>query len=128
MTFAAPIPILRSFDEAKTKEFYLDFLGFQIEFEHRFHDGAPLYMGVKKGDCVLHISEHFGDSVPGIGLRIQVPDVSAYMQELRDKRYRHANPGEPELMDWGTRDIVIQDPNGNRLCFYSLPKDNDGKA
>lgn len=119
-------PILRSFDEAKTKEFYLDFLGFTLEFEHRFHDGAPLYMGVRKGDCALHLSEHFGDGVPGSALRIQVDDVVGYMEELRGKHYRHANPGVPELMEWGTRDIVISDPAGNRICFFS--EGGDGAA
>lgn len=30
------IPILRIFDQAKAREFYLGFLGFEPEFEHRF--------------------------------------------------------------------------------------------
>ena len=33
-TFRA-IPVLRIFDLAKAKEFYLDFLGFRLEWEHR---------------------------------------------------------------------------------------------
>ena len=119
MTFGAPIPILRSFDETKTKEFYLEFLGFALEFEHRFEPETPLYMGVKKGDCVLHLSEHFGDATPGAALRIPVDNVTAYMEELRAKNYRHARPGMPELQPWGTHDITIQDPSGNRLTFYS---------
>jgi hypothetical protein len=35
-TFDKAIPILRIFDETKAREFYLDFLGFSVEFEHRF--------------------------------------------------------------------------------------------
>ena len=27
----APTPILRSFDEKRTRDFYLDFLGFELE-------------------------------------------------------------------------------------------------
>ena len=50
-----PTPILRSFDEKRTKDFYLGFLGFELVFEHRFEEWAPLYMSVKKGDCVLHL-------------------------------------------------------------------------
>jgi hypothetical protein len=45
-TLRKTTPILRSFDEAKAREFYLDFLGFQVVFEHRFEPGMPLYMGV----------------------------------------------------------------------------------
>jgi len=42
VTFDKPIPILRMFDEAKAREFYLDFLGFSVEFEHRFEADLPL--------------------------------------------------------------------------------------
>jgi catechol 2,3-dioxygenase-like lactoylglutathione lyase family enzyme len=30
MTFGKAIPILRIFDEARAREFYVDFLGFQV--------------------------------------------------------------------------------------------------
>lgn len=122
MNFAAPIPMLRSFDEAKTREFYIDFLGFTVEFEHRFAPDAPLYMGVRRGDCVLHLSEHFGDGVPGTAMRVPVRDVDALVADLNAKGYRHAHPGAAQDMPWGTRDIVISDPAGNRICFYSEGK------
>ena len=35
-------PILRIFDIAKADEFYLGFLGFSLDWEHRFDDDAPL--------------------------------------------------------------------------------------
>ena len=66
----APVPILRSFDAARTKAFYLGFLGFKPVFEHRFEPDMPLYMGVRRGDCVLHLSEHHGDGTPGAAVRI----------------------------------------------------------
>jgi hypothetical protein len=36
------IPILRIFSVEKAKEFYLDFLGFTWDWEHRFGDNFPL--------------------------------------------------------------------------------------
>lgn len=114
-----PVPILRSFDERRAKAFYLDFLGFELVFEHRFEPGMPLYMGVKLGDCVLHLSEHYGDAAPGSAIRVPVDDVAAYMAELRAKNFENARPGEPVDMPWGTRDITIQDPASNRLTFYT---------
>ena len=50
------IPILRIFDVAKAREFYLDYLGFTVDFEHRFHDDAPLYMGISRDGLALHLS------------------------------------------------------------------------
>ena len=61
VTFGAPVPILRMYDEAATRAFYLDFLLAQ--------------------------------------------------------RYRHARPGILE-QDWGTREMIIDDPSGNRLVFF----------
>jgi hypothetical protein len=36
MTLGIITPILRSFDEAKAREFYIDYLGFSVDWEHRF--------------------------------------------------------------------------------------------
>jgi len=124
--FGAPVPILRSFDEARTKDFYLNFLGFALEFEHRYDPTAPLYMGVRKGDCVLHLSEHYGDATPGGAVRIPIDDVSTYMAELRAKQHGNARPGEPRLMPWGNYEITVQDPSSNRLIFFT-PGPDDGQ-
>ena len=114
-----PTPILRSFDEARAKAFYLDFLGFSLEFEHRFEEWAPLYMGIRHGDCVLHLSEHYGDGCPGAALRIPVDDVVAYAAALRAKEFGNSRPGVPQETPWGTREITIADPASNRLTFFS---------
>jgi len=42
------IPILRIFDVAKAREFYVGFLGFPVDWEHRFDDRAPVYMQVNE--------------------------------------------------------------------------------
>ena len=117
--FGAPTPILRSFDEARAKAFYIDFLGFELVFEHRFEPGMPLYMAVRQGACELHLSEHYGDATPGSAVRIPVDDVTVYMEVLRGKKFGNARPGVPEETPWGSREITIADPAGNRLTFYT---------
>ena len=116
MSFGKITPILRSFDEAKAREFYVDFLGFQVDWEHRFEPGLPLYMQVSREGCVLHLSEHHGDCSPGSALRIETGDVDAYRTELMAKQYKYARPGV-ENTPWGTREMCISDPSGNRLMF-----------
>ena len=59
------IPIFRIFDEAKAKEFYVGFLGFQVDWEARFDETTPLYMQVSRDGLVLHLSEHHRDCCPG---------------------------------------------------------------
>lgn len=116
MTFGKPIPILRIFDETKAKEFYVNFLGFQVDWEHRFEPGLPLYMQVSRDECVLHLSEHHGDGSPGIAMRIASNRLDAFHAELESKQYNYAQPGIEE-MPWGTRDMSVKDPFGNRLTF-----------
>ena len=62
MSFGKTTPILRIFDENKAVEFYVDFLGFKIDWQHRFEANFPLYLQVSRGECVLHLSEHHGDA------------------------------------------------------------------
>ena len=114
----APVPILRSFDAARTKAFYLGFLGFEPVFEHRFEPDMPLYMGVRRGECVLHLTEHHGDGTPGAAVRIACDDVSAFVASLPTD-YPYARPGPPERTPWGSHEITILDPAANRLTFHS---------
>ena len=116
MNLSKVTPVLRIFDEAAALAFYVDFLGFTLDWEHRFEDGLPLYAQVSRGDCVLHLSGHHGDGSPGARIRIDCDDVDSYQRELIGKQYKYARPGVEEL-DWG-REASIADPFGNRLIFW----------
>ena len=118
MAFRNTTPILRIFDETKAKEFYVEFLGFTVDWEHRFEEGLPLYMQVSRDGCVLHLSEHHGDCCPGAAMRIETDELEAFQEELASRRYRNARPGI-EQMPWGSRDMSVADPFGNRLTFTS---------
>ena len=116
MALGRTTPILRIFDEQKAKEFYVEFLGFKIDWEHRFEPGLPLYMQISKDDCILHLSEHHGDCSPGAAMRIATTALDAFQQELLAKQYKYARPGIEDT-PWGSRDMSIGDPFGNRLTF-----------
>lgn len=116
MSFGKTTPIFRIFDEAKAREFYVGFLGFKVDWEHRFEPGLPLYMQISKDGCVLHLSEHHGDGSPGAAMRIETSELDAFHRELAVKQYKYARPGIEE-MPWGTRDMSVKDPFGNRLTF-----------
>jgi uncharacterized glyoxalase superfamily protein PhnB len=116
-SFGSVVPVFRIFDEQKAREFYLGFLGFSVLFEHRFEDNFPLYMGIKLSNCTLHLSEHHGDACPGASIRIQTSDVKELHKALSAKDYKYAKPGGPENTPWGTFELSISDPFGNRLAF-----------
>jgi hypothetical protein len=65
IAFERAIPMLRIFDHAKMVEFYLDWLGFTIDWDSPAFAGAPAYLQVSRGTLVLHLTEHHGDCAPG---------------------------------------------------------------
>jgi catechol 2,3-dioxygenase-like lactoylglutathione lyase family enzyme len=114
--FTRSIPTLRIFDIAKAREFYVDFLGFKVDFEHRFEPDLPLFMQVSLGDVVLYLSEHHGDCSPGAKIVIETSDLASYHADLAAKKYGYARPG---LVDqpWGATTITIADPFYNHIEF-----------
>ena len=115
-TLRQVIPILRIFSVEKAKEFYLDFLGFTWDWEHRSGDNFPLYAQVSRSGIVLHLSEHHGDATPGGAVLISMKGIDAYHRELTAKDYRYCKPGIEE-MPWNARVMQIVDPFGNKLRF-----------
>ena len=108
-------PILRIFDEKKAREFYCDFLGFHVAFEHRFSEGMPLYVGLERGDLSLHLSEHHGDASPGANVFVATANIRAFHRELAEKQYAYNRPGLEDL-PWGLQ-MQVNDPFGNRIRF-----------
>ena len=117
MRAGSVVPVLRMFDEAATRAFYVDFLGAEVKFEHRFGDNFPLYLGLSLGGVELHLTGHHGDACPGARVRISVQGLAVYAVALRSKGYRFAKPGLPESTPWGECELELTDPSGNRLTF-----------
>ena len=116
LTTTQVIPIFRIFDVDKAKEFYVGYLGFTVDWEHRFDDNAPLYMQASLGSFELHLSEHYGDGSPGSTVFVKVTGLDEFHRELSSKNYKYLRPGicdEP----WGARSMNVIDPFGNRISF-----------
>lgn len=110
------IPILRIFDYQKTIEFYVDWLGFEITFEHRFEENTPVYIEVKKDNIIFHLSEHHGDSTPGSSVFIWGEGVVDYHKELIDKKYKYNRPGLEKTF-YDAVSFTVNDPFGNKIVF-----------
>jgi catechol 2,3-dioxygenase-like lactoylglutathione lyase family enzyme len=113
-TLEGAVPILRMFDVAKAKAFYVDLLGFRIDWEHRFEPGFPLYMQVSRGPARLHLSEHHGDCTPGSAVWISLEGLDAFHAELTARGSRAGiEPGPSPDM----RVLKLWDPFGSQLRF-----------
>lgn len=123
--FVQTIPILRIFDLGKAKEFYVDYLGFAVDWEHRFEPGLPLYMQVSRGDLTLHLSEHHGDCTPGSTVFVIMSGLSEFHREIRAKPYGYLRPGI-ERMPWDADVMEVLDPFGNRIRFNEYIRERVG--
>jgi hypothetical protein len=114
-TFRA-IPILRIFDAGKAREFYIDFLGFRVDWENRFEEDAPIYTQISRGELVLHLTEHHGDYCPGSTVFVRTTHVEDFHREITAKGYRFMHPGiEPTPLHSKLMEVI--DPFGNRIRF-----------
>ncbi len=118
MPFSKTIPILRILDEAKAMEFYVDFLGFNLDWGNRA--SGALFVQVSLDECVLHLSEHSGDACVGAAVKLHTNNIEEYVAQLLSRRFPHGvaeqRPGV-EAQPWGSLDILLVDPFGNRLIF-----------
>ncbi len=110
------IPVLRIFSVEKAREFYVDFLGFAVDWEHRFDADAPLYMQVSRGGVSLHLSEHHGDGTPGAVVFVDMVGLDAFHQEITGRGYRYLRPGIEDT-PWNARVMQVIDPFANRIRF-----------
>jgi catechol 2,3-dioxygenase-like lactoylglutathione lyase family enzyme len=113
--FGQTCPIMRIFDEAKAREFYVEFLGFNLDWEHRFGENFPLYAQVSRAGLSLHLSGHHGDASPGSTAFVRMEGVHAYQKELARKDYAFGKPGVEDML-WGLV-MTVTDPFSNRIRF-----------
>ena len=119
LTVKTVVPVLRIFDLARARDFYLGYLGLSVDWEHRFDGEGPVYVQVSRGDLVLHLSEHHGDGTPGHVVYIAATGVRELQQELQAKDYPYLNPGiGPSPGEEGDGAcMTLLDPFGNMLRF-----------
>jgi catechol 2,3-dioxygenase-like lactoylglutathione lyase family enzyme len=110
------IPALRITDYERSKRFYVDSLGFRVEWEHRFQPHFPVFVSIVRDGMRLYLSEHTGDCQVGGLVHFLIPDVDAWYGEFKD---RGIEASEPPNSDLGFRNMTVTDPDGNQLRFMA---------
>ena len=124
IVFEQAIPMVRIFDVAKAHEFYLGYLGFSVDWEHRFGDNFPLYTQVSRGGLRLHLTEHAGDATPGGNMVVYMTGIREFHAELAAREYRYMKPG---LQDEGFGlEVHVIDPFNNHMRF--MERGTDGHS
>ncbi|MGD9855295.1 MAG: bleomycin resistance protein [Planctomycetaceae bacterium] len=109
------IPQFRITHADRSISFYVNGLGFQIDWEHRFEPGFPVFMQLTRRGQSIFLSEHVGDCQAGGAAYFVVPDVDACYAEFAAHSVMPIQP--PADTPWGRREMLVTDPDGNRLRF-----------
>jgi catechol 2,3-dioxygenase-like lactoylglutathione lyase family enzyme len=112
-------PVLRIFDYQKAVDHYITWMGFRLDWEHRFEPDFPVYLQVSFRNIVLHLSEHSGDGTPGSQVFIDdFEGLEAYHQQLLSKKYKYNRPGiETPFFDEQALCVKVIDPFHNQLIL-----------
>lgn len=111
------IPQLRMTDARRSLPFYVDGLGFTVDWEHRFWPGYPLFVSLTRQGQTLFLSEHTGDCEVGGAVYLLVPDVDECHAAFRARGI--LPEAAPADTAWDTREMLLMDPDRNRLRFAS---------
>ncbi len=109
------IPQFRMMDAERSVPFYVGGLGFEIDWEHRYEPGFPLFMQLTREGQTIFLTEHAGDCEVGGAAYFVVPDVDACYDTFVAGGVTTLS--RPEDTPYGTREMMVTDPDGNRLRF-----------
>ena len=111
------IPQLRITHAERSLAFYVDRLGFAVDWKHQFESGFPLFFQITRAGQTLFLTEHAGDCEPGGAVYFRVPDAAACHADF--VRRGLLTEATPAPTPWGTLEFLLRDPDGNRLRFGS---------
>src|ERR1700687_2460848 len=103
------------FDGGAAQAFYVEWLGFVVDWEHQFEPGLPKYVQISRGAVVRHLTEPWR-LLPGAKVFINTDDVDAIQRELSCRPNPNIRPAV-ETAPWNAKVMEVIDPFGNGLCF-----------
>lgn len=109
------IPQLRIGSAARSLPFYVQGLGFTVDWQHQFEPGLPLFLQLTRRGQTIFLTEHGGDGPPGGAVYFVVPDVDQCCRLFSAAGIDAAQA--PQDTPWGSREMLLIDPDGNQLRF-----------
>jgi len=114
------MPTLRISNYTASKKFYVEGLGFKVDWEHRFKPDFPVFMQISRDDLSFILTEHSGDCPAGNLIHLYVTDVDAWFKEFIMKGISIKEPPGEHLQ--GLRSMLIADPDNNKIMIATRLK------
>ena len=112
------VPALRVRDYARSLRFWIDTLGFEIDWEWRSEPDSPVFAQISKAGLSLYLTGQAGDAEPGTRVYLYVSDVDAWNDDVRAAGLEV--DAEPANQPWGNREMRLRDPDGNHIVLASV--------
>ena len=115
------IPTFAVTDIRRAAEFYTQVLDFTLA--HVMTPEQPFYAILTRGDDELHICLPTRREAGGISAIVICEDVDGLFATFRARGLKPSERTDspvhqgPLDQTWGTREVYIDDPDGNTLCF-----------
>jgi len=121
------VPLFYSSDIRRSLEFYTGILGLELRYpEYRELSLSVGVIDLVSDGAILQLSRHMGKNPTpsSANLELETPaQVDAlfaqYTSRGLDQSHRTNSPVHLAPLDqtWGTREVYIDDPDGNTLCL-----------
>ncbi|MEO1377495.1 MAG: glyoxalase superfamily protein [Cyanobacteria bacterium J06635_10] len=112
------VPALRIRSYEASSAFYA-LLGFKEQWKHQFQIDMPIFALIARDGMEIFLTEHSGDCQFGALVHFYVANVDKCYAEFQQLgvaiKKAPSNSLSPEI-----RDMLVVDPDGNRLSFITL--------
>ena len=109
MIFKHAVPILYSTDIRRSLSYYTDVLGFESKWEW---DDPPTFGGVSKNSVEIFFCKQ-AQGNPGTWISIMIDNVDEFYERVKDRDGKIIS--EPKNMEWGLREMLVEDPDGHKI-------------
>jgi catechol 2,3-dioxygenase-like lactoylglutathione lyase family enzyme len=121
------VPVLYSSDLTRSLAFYTGVLDFELRYpEYRELALRNGVIDLVCGGAIVQLSRHMGyqPTASSVNLEVDTPQqvdeaFARYIARGLDQSHRITSPVHLAPLDqtWGTREVYVDDPDGNTLCL-----------
>ena len=116
-------PVFPVSDYRLALDFYIDWLGFVIDWEEPMMVANRHYFQVSRNSTIVHLTNDHLESSAGAKAIAEVTGLLAYHRQLQEKKARCAFELPPlQKASWSNKVVQLEvtDPFGNHLVFSEV--------